>query len=154
MAKLTQAEVKAKADEIVRIDQKIAALEGKRTVELDPYLQQLAADTKEINEKYDGKVAKLKDQKSGLAVEVLSWLGQHGKAVVLEGDLAVATNEVVVGKRVIPPASFFEKVKERTTGFWDCVSIGIAKAEKLIGKTAVDEIAHKETTLVASVKAK
>src|SRR4051794_15359712 len=109
MAKLTQAQVKETADAIISLDAQISGVEAKRGKELDPFLRQLEEDTKAINAKYDAQVAKLRSARAELEADVIAWLQSHGKVIALEGDVAIATNELVVGKRVIHPATFFER---------------------------------------------
>lgn len=154
MSKLTQAEIKAKADEIVRIDARISHLETKRGMELDPYLIEFNEKTKEIVARYDGKVAQLASKRQDLVDQVIGWLESQKKSIVLEGEVAIAANELVVGKRTIGAKKFFDQVKDRSAGFWDCLTVAIQKADKFLGKDKVDAMAEKETKLVASVKAK
>lgn len=153
MAKITQQEVKELADRIIAIDEAIAASESKRGAELDPFLRKLEADTHAINAKFDAKVDKLRSERDSLMGDVTAWLTQHGKPIVITGERAAAANELVVGRRTVDAKTFFDAVPVRTPAFWSCLSVGIAKAEKLIGQTAVDEIANKETKLVPSVRA-
>lgn len=154
MAKLSQAQIKEMADRVVELERKMLSLEEKRGKEIEPFRVAFERDTADINAKYDAKAAKLREERDTIYGEVVIWLESQGKVMSLEGEKAVAVNELVVGKRVIDPETFFDKARFHGRLFWDCLTVGIAKAEKLIGATAVDEMATKESKLVASVKAK
>lgn len=154
MAKLTQAEVKAKADEYARLTEKIGKAEDAKARELDPYRAEYEEKTAAIVSKHDSKIQKLADQAAAIEDEVLGWLNGVGKPIALEGELAVASVQLKTSSRKIDPETFFKFVKEKTAGFWDCVSIGIAKAEKLIGNDKIDKISSQDTKLVASLKLK
>lgn len=154
MAKLTQAEIKAKADEYAAIGEKIEKLAEKREGELAPLRAKFEKDAAPITKKFDAKISKLAESRAAIESEVLGWLNGVGKPIVLEGDLAVAAVEMTIGKRTIDPEKFFKTVKERTAAFWECLTVGIAKAEKMIGKDRVDQLADKESKLVATIKIK
>lgn len=154
MAKLTQAQVKDKINEWAALAKKIERAESAMKAEVEPLLRKYEADARPILERHEPKIKKLLDRQFEIEAEVLGWLNGVGKPIALDGETAVAVNEVIVCKRVISVQQFFDRVKERSSAFWDCVSIGVAKAEKLIGKKAVDEVSTKETKLVASLKLK
>jgi len=154
MAKLTQAEVKGLADEWAGFQAKIARAEAKRNEELDPFIVEYNEKTKPITAKHDAKIQKLKDEQAAIGKRVTEWLASHGKAIVLEGEAAVAANEVKVGSRVIDAEKFFSLVKAKGSEFWGCVTVQIAKAEKFLGKTEVDKISSKESKLVPVLKLK
>lgn len=154
MAKLTQAEVKAKADEWVNIGREIEKKEAALNAALDPFLVEYNEKTRPVRAKFEKKINSLREQRDEIEEIVKDWLTAQGKAIVIESDLAVAANELVVGKRTINVQKFFDRVKEKNAAFWDCVSVGIAKAEKLLGTTAVDEISTKEARLTPSLKRK
>lgn len=154
MAKLTQAEIKAKADEWAAYDAKITKAEQAKNEALDPFIVRFNEDTKAIHAKHGPKIQQLRDAKALIEAEVMDWLSTQGKPITLAGEKAVATVEVKVGSRVIDVEKFFAAVKEKNTAFWACVSVVIAKAEKLIGAAKVDEISTKKTGLVPSLKLK
>lgn len=154
MAKLTQAEIKAKADEWAKLDGKIKKAESDKGVELDPFIVEFNEKTKLIVEKHDNKIAGIASKKAAVEGEILGWLEGQGKPIALAGDLAIAANEMQVSSRKIDARKFFDKVKDRGAAFWQCVTIGIQKADKYLGKTQVDAMATKESKLVASLKLK
>lgn len=154
MAKLTQAEVKAKADEWAGLQMKMRKAESAKIIELQPHLDKYDKVTAPIIELHDAKIGKLYEKATSIETEVLGWLNGVGKPVVLSGELAVAAVETQVGARVINVEKFFDLVKEKNAAFWGCVSVAIKKAEELIGKEKVDEISGKGSKLEASLRLK
>lgn len=154
MSKLSQAEVKERADEWARLDGKIKKAEDEKAAELDPFVVKFNESTKPVLAKHDPKIKKLVDKRDAIEDEVLTWLETHGKAIALEGDLAVAANETQTSARKLDAETFFSKVKERGKEFWACVSIGIQKADKYLGKDKVDKMATTESKLVSVLKLK
>lgn len=151
MKKLTQTQVKEKADEWAVLEAKIKNLEAKRNAELDPLIRRHAAETAPIYDRHDPKIKALYEKKFAIESEVIAWLDAQGKPITVAGNLGVAANEIKIGNRVIDARKFFDLAKDK---FWECVTVGVAKAEKLLGKTAIDEVSVKETKLVASLKLK
>lgn len=154
MAKLTQAEVKAKADEWAGLQKKIGRAEAARNAEIDPFLIEFNERTEPIRKKHEGRIFSLRTQADEIEAEVLGWLNGVGKPIALAGELAVAANEATVGRRVIDVKKFLDFLHTKGRGVYDCVTVLVAKAELLLGKTAVDEISTKETKLLASLKMK
>ena len=154
MAKLTQAEVKAKADEYARLQQKMQKAEDARNRELEPFRAEYEEKIAAIVSKHDSKMQKLADQAAAIEDEVLGWLNGVGKPIAIEGELAVASVQLKTSSRKIDAQTFFNFVKDRSAAFWECVTIGIAKAEKLVGNDKIDKISSQETKLVASLKLK
>jgi hypothetical protein len=154
MPKLTQNEIKSKADEWAKLGKRIERCEAEKNAELDPFIKKHLKGIQPILDHHDPKIQKLRDQQAEIYSEIVGWLNNQGKPLTLAGELAVATVETKVGSRVIDVKKFLEKAKDKGEALWDCVSVAIAKAEKLIGKTAVDEISTKDTKLVPSLKLK
>ena len=154
MAKLSQADIKAKADEWADLGKKITKLEDARDAALEPHRQKYESAYAAVGRQHDPKIEKLQQQRDELQAEVIGWLNAQGKAVTIEATKAIAANEMKVGARVIDPHKFFEKAKSKGAAAWDCVTVAIAKAEKLLGKTTVDEISTKDSKLVPSLKLK
>lgn len=154
MKKLTQAEVKAKADEWAAVEEKIARAERARNDELDPYLVEYNEKTEPIRQKHEKKINSLRTQADELKDQVLGWLNGVGKPVSLEGEKAVAEAYMKEGSRSIDARAFFDLVKAKGAEFWSCLRVEIGRAERFLGKTEVDRISTKETKLVASLKLK
>lgn len=154
MAKLSQAEVKATADAWAAVKVKIGKAERALYDEIDPYLVRYNKETAPIRAKHEKKINSLREQADELEQTVIGWLNGVGKPIALMGEKAVAEVHLKECSRVIDVEKFFATVKAKGSEFWACVSVGIAKAEKFLGKTEVDKIATKETKLVPSLKLK
>lgn len=154
MARLSQADVKAKADEWALLADKVRLAENKKNAELDPFVVEFNEKTKGIVTKHDRKIGLLVEQRVELEEEITDWLEAQGKVIALSGDLAVAANELQVGSRKIDAENFFAKVTDRSAAFWECITVAIAKAEKYLGKDKVDDLSSKSSKLVATLKLK
>ncbi|MEZ5421834.1 MAG: hypothetical protein R2682_01910 [Pyrinomonadaceae bacterium] len=154
MSKLTQTEIKLLADEWAALGRKIEKQNTALGRELEPHITAHNEAVKPILEKYDAKLEKLAARRGEIEETVKEWLTDHGKPVSLEGVDAVAANVLQTGSRRIDPQAFFDRVKERNAAFWECVTIAIQKADRFLGKNAVDELATKETKLVPSLSLK
>jgi hypothetical protein len=68
---------------------------------------------------------------------------------------AIAEVQTGEGNREISPEKFFDQTPpaQRDARFWDCVKIGIAKAEKFLGK-AMDSVAKKPWAASIVIKLK
>lgn len=154
MAKLTQAEVRQRADEWAAVQAKIQRAERALNDEIDPYLVKYNEETEPIRTKHEKKINALREQAGELEQMVIGWLNGVGKPIALEGEMAVAEVHLKESSRTIDVQKFFDVVKAKGSEFWACVSVGIAKAEKFLGKTEVDRISSKEVKLVPSLKLK
>jgi hypothetical protein len=154
MAKLSQADIRAKADEWVSLGNKIEKAQAARDADLKPHQDKYQKACEDVYAVHDPKIEKLQAKRDAIERDVIDWLESQGKTISIETDKAVASNQLKVGARVIDPHRFFEKAKDKGVAAWDCVTVMIAKAEKLLGKTAVDEISTKDSKLVASLKLK
>lgn len=154
MAKLTQTEVKLLADEWAATGRKIGKQTAAMERELEPFIDAHNKAIEPIVEKYDKKIARLERRQNEIIEAVTAWLNDHGRPVTLEGMEAVAANVLQTSSRRIDPHTFFDRIKDRGTAFWECVTIAIQKADRYLGKDAVDEMAYKETRIVPSLKLK
>lgn len=154
MAKLTQADIKLMADQYAVLDKKISKACGAMNDELAPLLEDLEKKSAPIRKKHEAKIQKLRDEQAAIETEVVGWLNRAGRPLALEGELAIAAVESKVGSRVIDPQKFFDLVKAKGSEFWACFRVEIAKAERFLGKTKVDEVSTKESKLVATIRIK
>ena len=153
-AKLTKKEIKAALDGWADHTAKIAKLEASRARDLEEHEERFRAAAAEVDERYAGKLAALKAKADAIEADVTAWLKAQGEAITVSGEKAEAVNELKVGSRQADAKKFFDMVKDRSQAFWDCVSIGIAKAEALVGKNEIDAISTKPTKLVPMVRLK
>jgi hypothetical protein len=147
----TQKAIKEYSDKWARLQSDIAQAQAARDKDLARHIAVYNEAAAPILEKHNPKIEKLTGEAAGIQTDVFNWLTRHDKAIVLTGELATATNTSKPGDRVIDPQKFFAFVKEQNAAFWDCVSVGVAKAKMLIGEKAVDGIAAKTPKLVQSL---
>lgn len=144
-------------DQLQTKQAELAKLTAKRDAELQPFVEQFQADTAPINEKYTPKMQPISKEIAGLKKQLEDFLVsgfdvQTGavKLSMLESTVVKGRQLVAVVKvgssRVLSPEKVFEKVKERTAEFWGMFTVGLQKAESLLGKKFVDELAAKKYT--------
>jgi hypothetical protein len=147
----TQKAIREYSDKWARLQGDIAKAQAARDKDLAPHVAAYDKAAAPILEKHNPKIEKLTAEAAAIQTDVFNWLTRHDKAIVLTGELATATNTSKPGDRVIDPQKFFAFVKEQNAAFWDCLSVGVAKAKKLIGEKAVDGMAVKTPKLVQSL---
>lgn len=152
MAKLTQTEIKMLADEWAACERKLVRAAAAQERDLAPHNAAYAEAITPILEKYDPKRAKLEARRDEIVETVTEWLLDHGRSVELKGVEATAANVQQVAGRKIDAETFFDRIKDRSSAFWGCVTIAIQKADKYLGKDNVDELATRETRLVPTLK--
>lgn len=158
MPKLSQATVKQKIDEWGLLTAEIAKAETARERAIEPIIAQHNEELAPILKRHDTKIDKLRSAKDSLSGEILGWLDANGKPLRLEGATAVAeySTGTKLGDRVIDVKKFLEVAKAKAKGeaMYDCIQIGIAKAEKLLGKTELDQISERPSKDTKSVTLK
>ncbi len=157
MAKLTQAQVKEKAEEYAKCAKQIGKLNAgyaKETAEL--YARQetelakvIAAHTQELQpfeDKFQPKIDKLNDKAAGLYSEILGWLQGQSKSVTIETENTILRllKGSRPGNRKVDPAKFIEIcVKRGIEGFWKAVNVVLKDAEPILGKNDLEAICSK-----------
>lgn len=141
MSKLTKAAVAGAINDWAVLQAKIQKAAEAKAAELAP-----------IAEKHDKKIAKLTDEADALEATVIGFLETQNKDQSIATDLAVAEQktETKIGSRVIDVQAFMKAAKSKGAAMYDCISVAVAKAEKLLGKTEVDKIAEKKETTVVT----
>lgn len=133
MAKLTQTQIKEKADEWAKLN-----------VQIDKAVQAKEDFLAPIVEKHDKKIDALQDQADKIEAEVIAWLDTQPKAIRLESQKAIAELEIstktTMGARVIDAEKFIAKAKGQKKNPWPCIKVEVGKAEKLLGPKDVDGI--------------
>ena len=156
MAKLSQAAVKAKADEWAGKLSEIAKLEQKKVDALSPIIEQHNEELKPFLARFDPKIEKIRAEADAIHKEVIGWLGKNGKPITLHGEKAVAAYETgtKLGDRVINVKQFLEIAKAKGEAMYECFGIFVQKAEKLIGKKELDQISTRPSSPTKSVTLK
>ncbi len=152
--KLTQKQVRELLDEWSAVMTAIDKTDIARRKALAPALAAYHEAEDGYDAKHGAKAATLRSSAEGIETRIKAWLKAQDKAVVVAGETAEAVNEVKTGSRVADPKKFFEKVKDRGAAFWDCLNVGIAKAEALIGAAELETISTAKTKMTAVVRMK
>lgn len=149
MAKLTKTAVFELMDEFAAVEAKIAKADAAKNRELDPLLAAHNDACRPVLERFEKKTMPLIDRREAIVAEVSGYLEQQGKDQIIRsqsGAVAEQKTETKIGSRVIDIEKFMKAAKSKGAAMWGCLSVAVAKAEKLIGKEAIDEISDKKET--------
>lgn len=154
MAKLTKPEVIELLDEYAMLEKRLGKLAQKRDDELAPLIEAHNEATKPIYDEFEHRSAKIRAKRDEIDTQIREHLLAAKRDQVITGEKATAERrtETKIGSRVIDPKKFYDTVQEKAAEFWGCLSVGIAKAEKFLGKTQVDEIADVKATAVVTTE--
>ena len=148
-------------DELHELKKKNAQLIAVRDTELAFPKAEHEKACAPINEKYNARLSKfagdIASKEKDLKEFLLAGFDEQTGAValgllesaVVKGKQLVAVVKVA-SSRVVEPEGFFKAVSERTAEFWGCLTVGLQKAEKFIGKNRVEELADKKYTASVS----
>ncbi|MEO8649178.1 MAG: hypothetical protein ABI539_08435 [Acidobacteriota bacterium] len=152
MAKLSQSAIKARADEWALVKSKIQTAQTAKDAALAPIVERHEDEMRIASAKHDRKIETLQAEADALETEVLGWLNTQAGDVMVSGERAVAEKktETKIGQRIVDVKKFLETAKSKGEAMWDCVSVAVAKAEKLIGKSELDAISTKKETVSTS----
>jgi hypothetical protein len=151
--KLAKAAIKEHLENFAALAKKISKVEETMNAEMQPAIKRFDTATQAIREFYEPRIQKLRDQQSAIEKEVITWLNDQEKDTVVDAGTAEAVRktETKIGARVIDVKRFLEAAKAKGDEMYECINVLINKAEKLLGKKAVDSISTKpETTLVTT----
>lgn len=152
--------VREKLAEWEQLQAKLAEAEKKKNDALAPLLKVHNEHAKPILEKFDKTVAPLNEQNTALTNEILSLIqadtDEKGrpKPVIIEEGNATAKVSHTDGPRVVNPEKFFDFVQQKNKKFWDCVTVGVALGEELIGKEDLNPLCTKDTKIKAEITLK
>lgn len=152
--KLTQKQVRELLDEWSAVMTAIDKTDIARRKALAPALAAYQEAEDGYDAKHGAKAATLRSSAEGIETRIKAWLKAQDKAVVVAGEYAEAVNEVKVGSRVADAKKFFDLVKDRGQGFWDCITVALAKAEALVGKKEIDAISEARQKITSIVRMK
>ena len=105
--------------------------------EFNPQFVPLDARIKDLKQQVEAYLKAGFDAKTG-AVKLTQLVGDANQGQEPVAAIKIAT------QRWLDPERFCAEIKERTKEFWDCLSVGIAKAEKFIGANRVNALAKTE----------
>lgn len=156
MAKLTQTQVKEKADEWGQKQKEIERLQAKydaairpdadrQAIELNDLLARHADELAPIAKRHEPKLEKFQAEAAAIEAEVKGWLEGNGKPVTLAGEIAEAGLKIgtKIGNRIVDKEKLVQLCKTKAVDVWACVDVVLKKAEKLLGAKEVDEISTK-----------
>jgi hypothetical protein len=148
VAKLSKSAIKQKADEWADKKAAIDKAESARAAAIDPIITRHDEELKPVLTKHDKKIEQLQAQADEIENEIFAWLELQEVDTTISGEKAVASSitETTIGQRIIDVQKFIKAAKSKGEAMWDCISVAVAKAEKLIGKKEIDAISTKKET--------
>lgn len=83
-----------------------------------------------------------------LELLIRNWLRVHGRPVRIEGQKAVAEFAVTekFGGRQIDVKAFLQRAAGHGDAAYECLTVAVAKAERLLGETAINEISDRNVS--------
>ena len=147
MGKLKKSDVKEKLAEYAVIRAKIVKVEDAQNRELEPLIEKYNEESKPVLAKHGKKLDPLIEQADALEEEIRGFLNAQDKDIAIEADGFVAERktQTKLGARVIDVKAFLERAKKKGEAMFACISIGVKKAEDLLGKE-IDEISSRPET--------
>lgn len=144
MAKLSKAVVKDKLAEYAVTQAKLRKAEAAQNAEIEPLLEQYNEDSKPILAKHEKKIAPLMARADELSAEIYGFLDDQASDVEIEmsGYVAERKTQTKLLARVIDVKKFLEKAKAKGEAMYACITIGVKKAEDLLGKE-IDQISER-----------
>lgn len=146
MAKLRKAGVKEKLGEYAATQLKLTKAENAQNAEIEPLLEKYNKATKPIIEKHEKKLQPLIAQRDALESEILGFLNAAESDVAIEesGYVAERKTQSKLMPRLIDVKKFLAAAKKKGEAMYACVTIGVKKAEDLMGKE-IDVISERPT---------
>lgn len=132
--------------------QQRAELEGQRQEQIAPITKRYQKACEPIDAEFNPKFAPIDERVKDIKRQLEGYLkagfdAKTGAAKIVQiigepsnGKEPVACVKVAT-QRWLDPERFCAEIKERTKDFWDCLTVGIQKAEKFIGANRVNQLA-------------
>lgn len=157
MGKLSKNGVKEKLAEYAGIRAKIVKAENAQNAELEPLLEKYNLDSQPVLEKHAKKLEPLIAKADEIESEIHGFLNVQDEdiAIEAEGFVAERKTQTKLGARVIDVKAFLERAKKKGEAMFACISIGVKKAEDLMGKE-IDEISDRPSKeeVITAIRAK
>lgn len=152
MAKLSKAGVKEKLAEYAVTVAKLNKAESAQNAELDPLLVEYNEAAKPILAKHEKKIGPLRAKADELSAEIYGFLDGQTADVEIEmsGYVAQRRTQSRLMARVIDVKKFLEMAKKKGEAMYACITIGVKKAEDLLGKE-IDLISERPTKTEVTV---
>ncbi len=153
MAKLSKAAVKEKIAEYAVAAAKLEKAENAKNAEIEPFLEKYNEDTKPVLAKHEKKIAPLMAKRDELAAEIYGFLDDQDKDIEIEmnGYVAERKTQTKLLPRLIDVKKFLEIAKKKGEAMYACITVGVKKAEDLLGKEIdlISERPEKKEVIVA-----
>lgn len=157
MATISKKKAIEALDEWGSVMRQKTALEAERDEKLKPMAARYQKACQPVNDEYNPQLEPLNARAAELATQLTEFMEgginretNEVKLQLLEGEADEGLYPVIEvqakSARTIAARAFFEKVTERTQDFFDCLTVGIAKAEAWLGTKAVDAMADSKTS--------
>lgn len=157
---LNQKLLKEKLDAWAKNEEKLSKLTAKRNRELDPFIEEHSERVKPILDKYSDSFLSLNAASADFRKEIEAMLKANTdadgnpKILTVTAENATAQISRCDGSRVVDVQQFFALVKNKSSSFWNSLTVIIKHAEKLVGKEKLDEISKKKTTYSVAIALK
>lgn len=141
MAKLTKATVKERLAEIAVVEKKLKLAGDAQDAEMEPFLERYNEDTKPVIAKFEKKMRPLLEKRDELLEGLYGFLEQQEADISIEsnGWVAERKTQKKLLPRVIDVKKFIEAAKKKGEAMYACITIGVKKAEDLMG-SEIDNI--------------
>lgn len=160
MANVKQ-KIKDDLEMLAGLYEKREALKSAQNKQIDKHLKAFNELTKPINEKFDAKLLPLKTQIADIEKAVQSAFDSTKQADgsfklgKIETDSLIAEPVSNQSAREIDAKTFFDSVPAlKRASVWDALKVLIGKAEKIVGKEALDKIAKVTTSWSVTIRKK
>lgn len=146
MAKLSKAAVKEKIAEYAALVGRIDKCESAQNAELEPLLEKYDKAAKPIIAKHEKKLAPLIEQRERIAAEITAFFDAQESDIEISeaGYTGYRKTERKLMPRVIDVKKFIETAKKKGEAMYACLTVGVKKAEDLLGKE-IDQISERPT---------
>jgi len=145
MAKLTQAEIKEKADKWAGFENRITKILAQETAALAAAEEEFNRQCEEIRDSYALQTGPLQVKADAIEKEVVDWLEANGKPISLAGVKAIAAYEItpagtVPSGRVCDPRLFIKTAEAAKKDPFPVLKVLLQEADTLLGKDTMAKI--------------
>ena len=145
MAKPTLEEIKAKADEYVKLMRRVERAENAR--DTDQIILSYEKKLDAARGKYDVQISRLQAKADELRAEVVAWMSSRKVSWSSESELAEFGVKVGVKELERQPdkQKLWNLCKKKGVEFFELITVSLAAADKALGRKEVDAISTKRT---------
>ncbi len=135
-------------------DQKeeVQKIRAKMEAAITPIRNELESKIAEVSGKFEFRIADAEKRAVELEHSLLEFLSRKKPPFQIESDRAIAAIIEKIGRRVIDVRQFIQIASDRGDAMYDALTVGVAKAERLLGAETIDRISTKSTHVEKIVK--